>query len=179
MNAALLCPGPSLTQTWPRRFERYARVFGVNSVAWIYEVDWLFYGDEHIVDPDKHPERAPAGTRFHKPRHGSLNIIKHSRAIKGCDFTFPNAVAECLDWLEGSQRLHIFGFDCSATGDAGGAKLGDHSVRRWEQELSFLRSICDERITLIGPIARRKPIVEFLSGHANAADLYVELTRCA
>jgi hypothetical protein len=162
-RVALLCPGPSLNDTWPRERESdYDLVVAVNTAGWRYTCDWLVFADRHI------PERIRADG-LHWPRIGAVTNGAHSlpdglirypaplgfrqsqwltpamrelaekQGYSECPWTFPSALV-FAQHMARHGSVHVFGYDATTDKvDAGGWAGGYHNPPRWERETPWIR----------------------------------------
>ena len=180
-SAALLCPGPSLPTTWHDDiFDDFGMVVGVNTVAKVFRVHYMFGVDRHIVTPvlerkQKMPEIALVTSRVYcgKAMQSKIGTILIDRILGPksdpkrppvvCAWTMPNALKFCLD---NAKRVEIHGMDFAAGDDFSGQR-GCHKPIRWHQESDWLKKVwVKDRITVYGRVPQ--VVLEYIAGERKA-----------
>ena len=149
---AVLCPGPSLTVTWPKRRRDYAATIGVNRAAFAVPVDW-WCGLDDIWNkwgrPDPYPRIGLVGAvrgltgaaSALLPRDG-LALVKRD-APEGCpSFSSLAAVAFAFDNLK-ATAVDVYGCDLEGIADFDGLeeKENNRSDQRWLEEAAGWQTI--------------------------------------
>lgn len=151
MRAAVLCSGPSLTVTWPRRDGEFDIVIGVNAAVEFTQCDWWSVGDW-----------APLGWYTVPPRVGVCSqddCLRHLRdgAVRPkCELpprrvawselplvpTYSSIAALGLAALLGAKRVVYFGDDKDGISDFRGQDLENRARHdRWGKERAVLASV--------------------------------------
>jgi hypothetical protein len=176
-KVALLCPGPSIRETWSdAKFPEYDLVVAVNTAGWFYKCHWLAFADKGVGTPIFEGERP-------KPISGVLvastaHIVRanrcgigtralrcetrpgvHEPSLRGCHtcgFTMPNALKFALDACEkwDDRNVDIYGMDWSQTNGVAVLASDDHSLKRWRREATWLRYFWQPRIQVFGRCSR-------------------------
>jgi hypothetical protein len=172
---ALLCPGPSLPQTWSNDLAPlFGLVVAVNTAGFHFVCDYMFGLDEHIVRPILKREFPPprislitSNRNTNKARDLKIPaqpIVRLETGTRGekCAWTMPNALSFSLSL---GKHVEIHGMDFSNTLDFNGTK-GCHKAVRWKQEADWLRRVWrPDRITVYGKIPQ--PMLDYIEGRAK------------
>jgi len=168
MNIALLCPGHSLTKTYHGDYNLSDCVVAVNSAAWLFHVDWLVFSDRHIIEPLRSREfprpvegvvtngahelwegckrvRMPIQDAASQHLTTAMRALAESQGMTECAWTFPNALHFALQLAGPTGKVDVFGFDCSFEELDVAGVAGQHTAKRWEKELPWVRLIWDHR----------------------------------
>ena len=121
--AAVLCPGPSLSETWPGS-ERYETVLAVNRAAELEPPDWLVTSRREPIWP-----RGAAGT-FVTTGDAPLRFAKPERDCVG---THPTTAAVALAAWLGHGVIHVYGDDRAGAQRFDGTTCNDDPAR-WRRE---------------------------------------------
>jgi hypothetical protein len=166
---AVLCPGPSLTVTWPKRRRDYAATVAVNRAAFAYPVDW-WCGLDDIWQkwgrPDPYPRIGLVGAvrgltgaaSALLPRDG-LALV-HRNAPAGCpEFSMLAAIGFAFENLR-ATAVDVYGCDMAGAADFDGRveKENNRTDQRWQEEragLMVLAQQYDKRLRVIQPKAAK------------------------
>lgn len=168
MKIALLCPGHSLTYTYPGVYSMWDGVVAVNSAAWLYNVDWLAFSDRHIIEPLRafefpRPIKGVVTNGAHVLWEGcerrrmpiqdaesphltpAMRALADTQGTSECGWTFPNALHFALQLAGESGEVHVFGFDYTDEPLDVAGVAGQHNAGRWARELPWVRLVWDHR----------------------------------
>ncbi len=165
---AVLCPGPSLTVTWPKRRRDYAATIGVNRAAFAYGVDW-WCGLDDIWNkwgrPDPFPRIGLVGAvrgltgaaSALLPRDG-LALV-HRSAPAGCpEFSMLAAIGFAFENLQ-ATAVDVYGCDMAGAADFDGReeKANNRTEQRWSEEragLAVLQQQHGKALRIVQPKAK-------------------------
>jgi hypothetical protein len=157
MNAAVLCPGPSLASIDPGSIADYDLIVGVNRAPLIVEsrklfVDWWCFGDARIFlkcDLGYYP-RVFASQRAVGDvcRAGRMDDLVRKYSVHEWE-SLAERYSPCLSWAEwtataalicaaseGATSIGVYGADWTDAPDADGVQMpeNDRSENRWRNE---------------------------------------------
>jgi len=162
LSIAVLANGPSLRDLWKPEYREtrgYDLVLGVNTSAWIFDVDVWCVLDPAVVNigradhfkngrplPPKMATRPNA--KWLPERCEYIEMPWYNRdskhlpegltrelGIKNCNFTFPNALYTASLLSNGGQ-VDIYGMDITPETDVC-EKWGDRTASRWTREIPW------------------------------------------
>lgn len=190
MKVALLCPGPSLPDTWcDDFFDGFDVVIGVNTAAWKYKVHWLVGADKHVMMPVLKgqypaPLRGVVSSKFWGSMARDMGIewkrppLQNKETVKAacpvapqtakndvCAYSFPQALWLAYEFAQSPSEIEIHGFDCAQQKQDFAGVNGDHSKNRWIFELSWLRDIWKPGIVNNGKASAE--VMAYLEGRQN------------
>lgn len=169
MKSAILCPGPSLCDTWEDDFE--GLTIGVNRAAIRFPVDVWACGDWPCYE--QHSKSVIGSPRLLIAQDGERHIFDHGIPWRGnietfesmfsflgpfyggTRWTFVTATAAIVyAAFRGSEEIHLFGSDLSGTKDFDGVEAGNNrSSERWKEEGRIINRVSEvlveRRITII------------------------------
>jgi hypothetical protein len=158
---AILCPGPSLSVTWPRNRKQYQATIGVNRAAHFAPVDWWAGMDANLwtIWGWANPRVGVCGSvRIFTgsannllPRDGLLASVceppagcPHFSALMAIHFAFEHLKASSVD---------MFGCDMTGVNDFTGKHDGSNrSDQRWSEEragMDMLRKKYGKRLSFV------------------------------
>jgi len=152
--AAVLCPGPSLRETWLGR-KRYDQVIAVNeAAAVIHEGWWLFHDAKafRFSDAASHQlrlvSRASVLNRLAKDP-GLAAAIASFRGVYLADLFLPKRMprdfsamgASCLAVALGATRIDMYGADWRGSASFDGCERGIRDAERWAIEAAVMQSL--------------------------------------
>lgn len=151
MKAALICPGPSLSQTW-HDADRYARLYAVNRAPLLIgdHVDVWCFNDWQIFEQyqlEYKPRVMTTGTCLdHLMRHGKCMAGYRVSVIDGLKSPEPatwrlytKTSAMVFAASEDCRELHIYGDDMQGDIDADGYRddRNNRTDERWHSEAAI------------------------------------------
>lgn len=162
---AVLCPGPSLTVTWPKRRRDYAATVGVNRAPFAFQVDWWASLDDvwqKWGNPDPYPRIGLVGAvrgltgaaAALLPRDGLALVHRDTPA--GCpSFSMLLAIGFAFENL-GATSVDVFGCDHAGDADFDGLveKANNRGAQRWSEEvagLAILRQQYGKKLRVVRP----------------------------
>ena len=173
MIVAILCPGPSLMQTWSDDGPRYDQIFTVNTAAKLVRGDWLCAGDKcffrgllgdtprpHagiLTCPDSLTDACRWAPGMLVNTWADIPLIgEHHRRGRPINWTIQAAL--CMAAEMGARNVDLYGADGAASTtpiDASGYRGEDRTSERWareESDLSWTRTILAELGTIVNRI---------------------------
>jgi len=144
MPAAILCPGPSLSQTWPGQESGFELIIAVNRAGMLYPHDWLMMMDHNHVTyrimaassprvgylfP---PHVACAAWGKDKPIRNPWTARPPRRVLRPSRLTGPTALQVAHEM--GHTDIHIFGCDLAGDTYANGEPTPGDLAVRWSAE---------------------------------------------
>ncbi len=151
-TAAILCPGPSLSQTWASRSKQYSIVIAVNRAILFQPCQWWSAGDWNVVESVK--ARPSVGicstaesTRVMPKEAGLQYVPWNELPIPHPGYSMVAALA--LGAMLGARSISVYGDDKSGDRDWDGARAGaDRGDARWQRETALTRSACQKLLGL-------------------------------
>lgn len=178
-RVAVLCPGPSIKQTWPagKTDNRYDILIGVNRAVLFDRVHvWAFNDPRVFIDhrPGYRPQLLMARSAEYKIDKAGLHDELYRHNIQHTDrieyplriatgftnYTYPTALAYCKTL--GARRVDVYGNDQTDEPDFDGKMdVGCHrNAARWENERVIVGQtvkwldLCGIRIERVTPEGR-------------------------
>lgn len=162
-RAAVLCPGPSLTQAWAARKHQHQATIGVNRAPFAVPVDWWCGLDDiwNKWTPAPPPPRVgycgavaslTGSAAALIPRDGLAAVV--TGAPEGCpSFTALAAVAFAFEVLK-ADKVDVYGCDLAGEADFDGLveKANNRTEQRWKEERdgwAILRKRYGRRLTIV------------------------------
>lgn len=187
-KVAVLACGPSLTETWTTdAAASYDLVIGVNTVAWVFPVDWLAFLDKEVltgcIDKGMLPKRGYITHALMKLPDGSERIIPGAYNRKGdsltrdvglwshcCNYTFPCALQVAREVSAGGA-IDVYGYDIAVgKADCAHKAVGDRSANRFGKELAWVGEYWPEGATCYGRAP--KAVIAWLNRQGSWQDAW-------
>lgn len=151
MRLAILCPGPSLTDSAydPDAFDL---TIAVNTAALSHPCDWMCAVDRDLIQRavPRYVNGLVRGFASNPAwmRHLEFLGFKVRPLLPYSHYTFPNALWFALTLYP--ESIDVFGFDCTDTPHADGS-IGTIGEERWRKELPDVRAaMVGQRVSLHG-----------------------------
>jgi hypothetical protein len=151
-SVAILCPGPSLSQTWVARTQQYNLVIAVNRAILFERCDWWSAGDWTVVkEIAKRPSvgicSTSESTRVMTKEPGLQYVPWSDLPIPHPGFSMVAALA--LGAMLGAKSISVYGDDKTGDKDWDGTRAGvDRGAARWQRETALTRSACQKLLGL-------------------------------
>ena len=173
MNAAILCPGPSLLDTFDAA-KPHGLLIAVNRAAMVTQVDWWVFSDQHVWT-----DNAPPGTPKIFTRQSIVDSYKHWPVFQNHErLTFEEVAqthpdtyrwrifsataAMVLACYLGATTINVYGSDMAGTDEYDGPP--EHEVNRsdgrWRKEAAIVQST-------MGHLAERGATVNRITSNGN------------
>lgn len=168
MNAALLCPGPSLAQAAVRDIYLSDVLLGVNRSVTTFECDWWVFLDWQIlIGNEMYPPTKPIGrprifttqtAHEHAERHGGADRMRYPLIVEDIWKSYPQngwtiysaTAALILAAHVGAKSIDVYGADWKPDApDFDGLQTShNRGEGRWESERAIWDTTCAHLETL-------------------------------
>lgn len=194
LRAAVLCPGPSMVQTFAGKTRRYAIVIGVNRAVCAYACDYWVMLDDHTWDLAHENGRAPIGTPtvmcdaslWRKVQNRARPAAERHNLIVPADVKVPMRPVKWHTWSAtaavalahhlGARSIDVFGMDWEGVQDFDGFthQRNSRTDERWRREQACyldLQNLLAESGSTVTRVRPEGSPVRFAGTKAKSAEV--------